>query len=67
MKESLAKIGVDLFLVNPGWVKTKIGGKNATLLARESAEMIINLTKNLDASEHSKPCIHNFDGSITAL
>jgi hypothetical protein len=29
--------------------------------------MIINLTKNLDASEHSKPCIHNFDGSITAL
>ncbi|KAG1747432.1 NAD(P)-binding protein [Suillus lakei] len=49
----LAKERPDLipFLVDPGWVKTDMGGSNAPLEARESVAGIIQVVKNVTAKD----------------
>jgi len=48
--------------VHPGWVKTKMGGKNADLSIAYSSKKIFNLIKNLKSKDTGK--FLNYDGRV---
>jgi NAD(P)-dependent dehydrogenase (short-subunit alcohol dehydrogenase family) len=55
----LAPRGVICVVVNPGWVKTDMGGTNATLTPSQSVSMMRGLFEKLDAVQSGK--FFNYD------
>lgn len=56
----LASRGVICVVVNPGWVKTDMGGTNATLTPPQSVSMMRRLFEKLDAAQSGR--FFNYDG-----
>lgn len=59
--ESLNELGIRFVLMNPGWVKSKIGGKAARMSPTESATSIKRTLDSLPSETSS--AILNYDGS----
>ncbi|NRA66808.1 MAG: SDR family oxidoreductase [Pseudobacteriovorax sp.] len=57
----LQEYGVRVFAVNPGWMRTKMGGVNATLNPEDSAEGILKIATDLPVEETGG--FFNHDGS----
>jgi NAD(P)-dependent dehydrogenase (short-subunit alcohol dehydrogenase family) len=57
----LAPQGITCVVVNPGWVKTDMGGPNATLTAQESVTAIRQLIEKL-GPDHTGMFFH-YDGT----
>ena len=57
----LAPQGITCVVVNPGWVKTDIGGPNATLSAQDSVTAIRQLIEKL-GPDHTGMFFH-YDGT----
>ncbi|KAN0084298.1 hypothetical protein V8E55_007802 [Tylopilus felleus] len=53
-------LNLNPFLVDPGWVKTDMGGDNATLEPHESAAGIVNVISNVNQSYAG--CFLNYKG-----
>eukprot|EP00093_Oithona_nana_P014493 14493.XXX_557742_558158_1 [CDS] Oithona nana genome sequencing. len=49
----LEPFDVGVMCVHPGWVKTDMGGKYATLTPDESIQGMINLIENYDKTKHN--------------
>jgi NAD(P)-dependent dehydrogenase (short-subunit alcohol dehydrogenase family) len=56
----LASRGISCVLVNPGWVKTDMGGSNATLSAKASVTAMRRLIETLGQAQSGK--FFNYDG-----
>lgn len=56
----LAPRGIACVLVNPGWVKTDMGGPGATLTTQESVDAMRTLIETLDQSHSGK--FYHYDG-----
>lgn len=54
--------GATAVVIHPGWVKTDMGGRGASLSVEESAEGIKGVLDNLDTSDHGK--FLTWDGRI---
>ena len=50
---------------HPGWVRTDMGGPNATLSTKESATSLINSFENLTFDNTGK--FFNYDGSFMSF
>ena len=50
---------------HPGWVRTDMGGPNATLSTKESAESLIKSFENLTFENTGK--FFNYDGSLISF
>ena len=46
MANDLREKNIRVFAINPGWMKTKMGGQKADLLPSESAKAIIDLVRD---------------------
>lgn len=57
----LASRGISCVVVNPGWVKTDMGGPHATLPAQESVGAIRRLIATLSRKDNGK--FYHYDGS----
>jgi NAD(P)-dependent dehydrogenase (short-subunit alcohol dehydrogenase family) len=57
----LAPRGITCVVVNPGWVRTDMGGAQATLTPAESVSMLRRLIETLGPAESGK--FFNYDGS----
>ena len=67
IRETLEELGIELLLVNPGWVKTKIGGKKAPLSPLQSAKQVVFQVENYEPSTLKNKHILNFNGSTETL
>ena len=59
----LEPFDVGVMCVHPGWVRTDMGGKYATLTPEESIEGMINLIENYDKTKHNGHFL-DYTGSI---
>jgi NAD(P)-dependent dehydrogenase (short-subunit alcohol dehydrogenase family) len=57
----LAPRGVACILINPGWVKTDMGGSSATLTPLESVTAMRRLIEKLGPPQSGK--FYHYDGS----
>jgi len=57
----LASRGISSVVVNPGWVRTDMGGPNATLSPQESVTAMRRLIEKLDSGQSGK--FFHYDGS----
>lgn len=48
LSHDLRQSGVNVMSINPGWVKTSMGGANAPLTPEESVEGMLNVISNFD-------------------
>ena len=51
MANDLKEKNIRVFTINPGWMKTKMGGEKAELLPSESAKGIIDIVRNFSLDE----------------
>jgi len=63
LSADLKELGIPLVLINPGWVSTRIGGKNAPHSPEFSAENILNIFDNIGLNDSGKA----FDWNGTEL
>lgn len=63
--EPLRARGVSLFLINPGWVQTRLGGRNAPVRPADSATGVARVVEALDAAASGS--LHSWDGSALSL
>jgi NAD(P)-dependent dehydrogenase (short-subunit alcohol dehydrogenase family) len=56
----LALLGITCVVVNPGWVRTDMGGPHATLTPAESVERLRDLIETLAPAQSGK--FFNYDG-----
>jgi NAD(P)-dependent dehydrogenase (short-subunit alcohol dehydrogenase family) len=61
LANDLAKLNIISFTVNPGWMKTDMGGKSANLEPTESAKSILEFSEKLKIEDSGK--FFNHDGS----
>lgn len=61
LANDLSKNNILTFAVNPGWMKTDMGGKSASLDPYESAKSILELSENLQPEDNGK--FFNHDGT----
>ncbi len=59
--EELKTENITVVSFHPGWVRTEMGGPNATLSATESAKSLINCFENLSFKDTGK--FFNYDGN----
>ena len=59
----LEPFDVGVMCVHPGWVRTDMGGKYATLTPEESIEGMIRLIENYDKAKHNGQFL-DYTGSI---
>jgi NAD(P)-dependent dehydrogenase (short-subunit alcohol dehydrogenase family) len=57
----LAPRGISCVVVNPGWVKTDMGGPNATLTPQESVSAMRRMIATLGQKNTGK--FYHYDGS----
>ena len=62
VSEELKSDNITVVSFHPGWVRTDMGGVNATLSARESAKELINSFENLSFKDTGK--FFNYDGTL---
>ena len=62
VSEELKSKNITVSSFHPGWVRTDMGGSNATLSAKESATSLINSFENLTIDNTGK--FFNYDGSL---
>ena len=62
VSEELKSKNITVSSFHPGWVRTDMGGSNATLSAKESATSLINSFENLTIENTGK--FFNYDGSL---
>ena len=62
VSEDLKSDKITVTSFHPGWVRTNMGGPNATLSAKESAESLIKSFLNLKFENTGK--FFNYDGSL---
>ena len=60
LARDLAPFGITCVVVNPGWVRTDMGGPHATLTPTESVMMLRRLIETLGPSQSGK--FFNYDG-----
>merc|ERR550534_1260871 len=58
----LKSFGITVISMHPGWVRTDMGGPNATLAQHESVENMVNTMRNIQF-EHSR-MFFNHDGEV---
>lgn len=58
----LAADGITVVSIHPGWVKTDMGGPNATLSVDESVSSVLKVIASLQKSQAG--CFFSYDGSI---
>jgi len=56
---------IDVLLINPGWVKTSIGGKNAPMSSQKSAGRVRENAEKAEIPENH--AIHNHDDECILL
>ena len=62
ISEDLKSKNITVSSFHPGWVRTDMGGPNATLSTRESASSLINSFEKLTIENTGK--FFNYDGSL---
>ena len=62
VSEELKSDNITVVSFHPGWVRTDMGGVNATLSARESAKELIKSFENLSFKDTGK--FFNYDGNL---
>jgi NAD(P)-dependent dehydrogenase (short-subunit alcohol dehydrogenase family) len=60
LAHDLAPLGITCVVVNPGWVRTDMGGPHATLTPTESVTMLRQLIETLGPARSGK--FFNYDG-----
>ena len=62
VSEELKSDNITVVSFHPGWVRTDMGGVNATLSAKESAKVLIKSFENLSFKDTGK--FFNYDGNL---
>lgn len=62
LANDLAPLNIKTIVVNPGWMKTDMGGKNANLEPEDSAKSILDFSQKMKIEDSGK--FFNHDGSI---
>ena len=62
ISEELKSKNITVSSFHPGWVRTDMGGPNATLSAKESAASLINSFEKLTIENTGK--FFNYDGTL---
>lgn len=57
------ELGIKVMLLNPGWVKTGLGGPNATVEAKTSVAAMLEVIEKHKADSHAE-VFRNFDDTI---
>ena len=62
VSEVLKSIKITVVSYHPGWVRTSMGGSNASLSVKESASLLLNSFETLKLKDTGK--FYNYDGSL---